>query len=296
MTINSTYEPYSQQVDYLEANRELLRTLPLESVNQVLDLACGTGIMSSLLFELKPQVRIIGVDISNESLDIGRDKFTQQGRLVANIDQLKQFEKQGQGGILLLEGSAETLPFEPESFDLVIMGGAIHLLRNKVKLLESVRTVLRPEGLFTFNTAYYVGTYSEGTESFYSQWLKEALAVMEEKNAVRRSQGQTPFLRKRGTVSRAFDKAWMSPQQWQELLHQQGLKTVRSYERTVIMPQSGFESLVAYGGLAEVLMSGYPVDVAGECLQIAARRTFASMALTELPRRWYENTSAPLNP
>ncbi len=293
MKLNSTYEPYSQQTEYLEANRELLRTLPLERVNQILDLACGTGIMSSLLLELKPNVSIIGVDISADSLDIGRQKFAQQRLLAEDIAALRQAEEKGKGAILILEGSAEDLDFEPESFDLVMMGGAIHLLREKVKLLNNVRRVLRPTGFFTFNTAYYVGTYIEGTESFYSEWLKEALAVMEEKNNARRAAGKKPFLRKRGTVSRAFDKGWMSPEQWQELLAQNNLKTIRSGQRTVVMPQSGFESIVGYSGLAEVLMSGYPVHVAGECLQIAARRTFGKMGLKELHRRWYENTSIP---
>jgi ubiquinone/menaquinone biosynthesis C-methylase UbiE len=293
MTVNFTYEPYSQQAEYLDANRQLLKTLPLDSVSQVLDVACGTGILSSLLFELKPQVSIIGVDISSESLNIGRQKFTQQGLLAEDIEALKQAREKGNGSILMIEASAQDLPFEPESFDLVMMGGAIHLLRDKAKLLNNVRKVLRPKGYFTFNTAYYIGTYVEGTESFYSEWLKEALAVMEEKNNARRAAGEMPFLRKRGTVSRAFDKGWMSPEQWQALLDQNGMTTVRSEQRTVVMPQSGFESLVGYGGLAEVLMSGYPVDIAGECLQIAARRTFENRKLTELPRRWYENTSVP---
>ncbi len=293
MKLNSTYEPYSQQAEYLEANRALLRTLPLDSVNRVLDLACGTGIMSSLLFELKPQLTIVGVDISQESLEIGRQKFKEQGLLARNIEELKQAKANREGAVLMQEGSADELPFAPQSFDLVMMGGAIHLLPDKEKLIQSVARVLQPTGFFTFNTAYYIGTYIEGTESFYSDWLKEALAVMEEKNNARREAGEKPYQRKRGTVGRAFDKGWISPEQWQDLLSENGMKTVRSEERTVVMPQSGFESLVGYGGLAEVLMSGYPVEVAGECLQIAARRTFEKRGLTELPRRWYENTSAP---
>ncbi len=289
--LDTTYEPYSQQAEYIEANRELLKTVPLDSVNRVLDLACGTGIMSALLFELKPHVTIVGLDLSEESLNIARDRFARLGVLATDNVGLEQAAQVGQSSILLLKGSADDLPFAPNCFDLVMMGGAIHLLRDKAKLLEGVRVVLRPEGYFVFNTAYYVGTYTEGTEAFYSEWLKEALAVMGEKNEARRLAGEKPFARRRGTVSRAFDKGWMSPDQWQALLSQQGLKTHLSNERTVVMPQAGFESLVAYGGLAEVLMSGYPVDVAGECLQIAAHRTFAKLGLTELPRRWYENIS-----
>jgi ubiquinone/menaquinone biosynthesis C-methylase UbiE len=41
----TTYEPFSQEPEYLDANYRFLETLPLGSVRRVLDLACGTGTM-----------------------------------------------------------------------------------------------------------------------------------------------------------------------------------------------------------------------------------------------------------
>ena len=47
----------------------------------------------------------------------------------------------------------------------------------------------------------------------------------------------------------------------------------------------------AYGGLAEVLMSGYPVEIASECLQEAAGRAFRNAGIKEVERYWLEVTA-----
>jgi len=52
--------------------------------------------------------------------------------------------------------------------------------------------------------------------------------------------------------------------------------------------QRGLELVGAYGGLAEVLMSGYPVEVASECLQRAAGRAFERLGIESVPRNWLE--------
>jgi hypothetical protein len=38
-------------------------------------------------------------------------------------------------------------------------------------------------------------------------------------------------------------------------------------------------------------MSGYPVDIASECLQEAAGRAFNNLGLTEVDRYWLEVTA-----
>jgi len=50
--------------------KEILKKIP--SVNTVLDLACGTGILTRLIADTHPQVKIIGVDIMQSYLDVAK--------------------------------------------------------------------------------------------------------------------------------------------------------------------------------------------------------------------------------
>jgi hypothetical protein len=107
-------------------------------------------------------------------------------------------------------------------------------------------------------------------------------------NAANRAAGKDPIPRIRGTASRAFQKGWMSPREWQELLEHQGFRVARCVQRSVPISQQGLERVGAYGGLAEVLMSGYPVEIASECLQLAVSRAFHKLGVSEAPRLWLE--------
>src|SRR5262245_59658150 len=85
MEVVTTYERYSEEPEYIGANKALLETLNLGAIRRVLDLACGTGLLTDLLLELcKGQSVIVnGRDISTESLDIGRRVFRKKGLLAS---------------------------------------------------------------------------------------------------------------------------------------------------------------------------------------------------------------------
>lgn len=291
MPVITSYEPFSQDPEYIEANREFLRTLPINSVRRVLDLACGTGTLSELLLELQPLVGIVGVDISRESVEIAREFFLQKKLLVEDSAALNLALASGQSAIQLIEGSADDLAIDSQSMDLVIMGNAIHLLPDKNKLLQGITQVLAPSGIFAFNSCFFVGTYPEGTENIYTEWIKEALAVLASKDQELRQAGGEGLSRKRGKGGRAFSRGWMSPSQWREVLKCNGLEVIQEYQRTVMMTQHSFEAIGAYAGFAEVMLSGYPVEVASEALQEAAGRAFRNLGIKEVPRLWLEVTA-----
>jgi len=50
--------------------KEILKKIP--SVNTVLDLACGTGILTRLIADVNPNAKIIGVDIMQNYLDVAK--------------------------------------------------------------------------------------------------------------------------------------------------------------------------------------------------------------------------------
>jgi ubiquinone/menaquinone biosynthesis C-methylase UbiE len=291
MEVVTNYEPYSQEPEYIAANKALVETFDLSSVRRVVDLACGTGLLSDLLLQMKPDVAINGVDISAESLEIGRRLFRERGLLAETDSELEAAFRAGRGAIRMEEKSAMDPPFPDARFDCGMIGNAIHLMPDKDVFMQGVRRLLKPNGQFAFNSVFFTGTFGEGTEPVYTEWMKEAVLLLSRKNEERAQRGDPPIKRTRGKFGRAFDKDWKTPEQWRALLEKHGFRVTRVYKRPIPITQHALELVGAYGGLAEVLMTGYPVDVASECLQRAVGPAFERCGVTEVTRYWLEVTA-----
>jgi ubiquinone/menaquinone biosynthesis C-methylase UbiE len=288
MTVNTTYEPYSQEREYIDTNRAFIDTLDLGKVSQAADLACGTCLLSSLLLDRKPDLAIFAADISEEQIEIAKRGFAAKGVRVIGLDEFQNANARGSGRVCLHHSSAAELPIADQQVDLVVMGNAIHLMRDKDGFLKEVSRVIRKGGTFAFNSVFFSGTFPPGSEPIYTEWLKQAVLVLNEKNEALAKVGKPPVPRVRGRGDRAFSKGWLSAQGWQDLLQRHGFTVTRSFKRELSISRRGLELVGAYGGLAEVLMSGYPVDVASECLQEAVGRAFDALKVESVGRYWLE--------
>ncbi len=284
--VDSTYEPYSQDPNYIAANSALLEDVPLDDVTRVADLACGTGLLSGVLIGRKPTLAISGIDLDPVQIEIANRTFP--GPVAKDLDAVREAAAAGTGAGCFMTGSAMELPFDTDEIDLVVMGNAIHLMPDRDRFLSEVSRVLRPGGMFTFNSVFYVGTFVPGTEAVFGEWMKEAVGVLAEENEARAARGEAPVPRVRGKGSKAFRKDWLSGDGWSEALDAAGFDTVHCADRPVPISEEGLGMVGAYGGLAEVLMSGYPVDIASHCLQEAAPRAFRKLGIDEVPRNWLE--------
>lgn len=285
--VDTSYEPFSREPEYIEANRQFVANLGVRPGMQVLDIACGTATMTDLLFEMAggPQapLKVVGLDLSRESLLFGQQYL--RGRAVYRP--LTDWD-QNTAAVYLLEGTAERLPLADASVDLALMGNAIQLVGNLDAMVAEIARVLRPGGRFGFNTSFYSGTYCPGTEHVYIRWVQEALGYIMRRDAQLRAAGQPGIPRQRGKAARAFSKPWLSADDYAQALQARGFKVERRFERTVPLTQSSFEKIGAYAGLAKVLLSGYPVKLASEALEWAAGPTLEAVGMVEVPRFWLE--------
>ncbi|MGH9749707.1 MAG: class I SAM-dependent methyltransferase [Candidatus Polarisedimenticolia bacterium] len=267
----TSYEPFSKSPEYLEANREFLKTLHLPEAAHLLDLACGTGVMTDAALAVRPRLRVTGIDLSRESLLLAQEHFAA-----------------GRPDVFLVRGTADVLPFPDTTFDAGMMGNAIHILRDPLALAREIRRVLRPGAIFAFNSSFYAGTFAPGTERFYHDWVKEALRWIQEEDRALRARGLPGIPRRREARGGAFTNRWRTPAEWGALFEEAGFATVRLSERVVPMTGESFEAVGAYAGMAEVLLSGYPVASASAALQAAVAPALRSMSLTTVPRNWLE--------
>ncbi|MHA7875460.1 class I SAM-dependent methyltransferase [Roseivivax sp.] len=291
--VDTTYESYAQDNHYVSVNRQLVSEVDLGAVSRVADLACGTGLLSRMLLERKPGLAVCGIDLDPVQIELSRRGLEEDGaRFHDSLEAWRAAAEAGQGGVHLRVDSAMELPFADGEIDLVVIGNAIHMMPDRPAFLAEVARVLRPGGQFVFNSVFYAGTFVEGTEMVFTEMMKEAVLAMNELNAERKTRGEPPVPRKRGTVKRAFQQTeWVSEAGWAEAVEAHGLRVTMSRQTPVAISQRGLELVGGYGGLAEVLMSGYPVDIASECMQAGVARAFANLEISEVPRNWLEVTA-----
>ncbi len=280
--INTSYEPFSQQPEYIAVNRGFIDSLRLLHCGHILDLACGTGTLAEQIIDLYPVIDLIGLDLDRESLRLGWQHFRGLG-LMGDDGQ-----RPGKPQILFLEGTADCLPLQDQSVEAVVMGNSIHNLPDQDLLLREIHRVLKPQGMFAFNTSFFAGTFPPGTENLYHEWLKLSLGYIQAKDAELRGQGLPGIKRKRGTSHQAFSKQWPTPAEFTQLLLRNNFEVQWYCHRTMLMNQQSLETVGAYAGLACVLLSGYPVELACEALEASAGPAFAAMGLNEVRRLWLE--------
>ena len=97
----------------------------------ILDVATGTGDFALQALALNPK-KVIGVDISEGMLEIGRKKVRKR-----NLS----------GKVELVTGDSEDLAFDDDTFDAVTVGFGVRNFENLEKGLAEIRRVLRPEGM-----------------------------------------------------------------------------------------------------------------------------------------------------
>ena len=267
--LDPSFEPFSREPEYIEVNRGLTQGLPIATARTVVDLACGTGALTALVLEELDRARrdgeaqvsarivqVIGVDLSAEALGLARQH-------------LKDAAPGGEQAALL-RTSCDRLPLADDTIDAALMGNAIQLFDDKDRLLKEVRRVLRIGGSFAFNTSFYAGAYLPGTQGFYLTWVQEALRYVSGKDSELRRQGKPGIRRRKGLVPRAFSNPWLSPAEYEELLRRNGFEVTRSAVRVVTLTRHSLQAIGGYAGLATVLLSGYPSELACEALQRAA--------------------------
>lgn len=125
----------------------------------VLDLGAGTGLFSQHLLEKYPQARFKLIDVAEEMLAIGRERFK---------DKIEQFQ--------FVVDDYRKIDFAAE-FDLVVSSLSIHHLTDEEKqdLFRKIYTALCEGGVF-INVDQVKGPTLNLQEIYWSDWLAKIRA------------------------------------------------------------------------------------------------------------------------
>ena len=108
--------------------------LDLEPGSSVLELACGTGILTRVLRDRLPKtIRLVATDLNEPMIANAATKFTQND------------------GIEWKQADASSLPFDDESFDAVVCQFGMMFVPDKARAAREARRVLKRGGVFLFS-------------------------------------------------------------------------------------------------------------------------------------------------
>jgi len=145
---------------------DLAQRLPKEPSGDVLEIACGTGIVTIKLRErLDPSVRLVATDVSRPMLDYAR----------ARLDDRSDIEWR--------EADALALPFDDNEFAAVVCGFGMMFMPDRAAALREARRVLGDGAILLFNVWDRIG---KNLHAFASAQVLEALFPRDHEMSFRR--------------------------------------------------------------------------------------------------------------
>lgn len=277
-----TFEAFAAHPFYTEVNRALVQQALTHFANRppdipltIVDMACGTGAITRLIAEeldqQGKQAHLIGVDPSAEALRRARKSML-------------EMSDRGKTGIQtdFIQGEAEDLPRIVHNADAAFFCNAIHLVPDKLSAFQQVFSILASGGIFACNSAFYEGTYVEGTERFYQQWTMRAVRLLRKEHPeVRLSRN-----------AKAMAMQWLIPEGYVDLLKQAGFGCVETIYQNAIISLDAWHDLGQYWLFIEGALPGAPLALAADALGKAVYQVGQEAGLTAVPRMWLQIVAA----
>ena len=155
-TISNEYDDLNRVISFgidIKWRHKVVQIISEKKPTNILDIATGTGDLAINLIKTDA-TQIIGLDISEGMLDVGRKKI---------------LKKQLDNTIEMVVGDSENLPFDDNSFDAITVAFGVRNFENLEIGLAEILRVLKPDGLFVvletsipvkfpFKQGYYVYT------------------------------------------------------------------------------------------------------------------------------------------
>jgi len=133
-SIPENYDRYLGPVLFDPYAVDLVSRLNVSGDASVLEIACGTGIVTRRLRDrLGPNARLVATDLNEAMLGYAARKFSSEDAI-----QWKQAD-------------ATDLPFADQSFDAIVCQFGLMFVPDKEKALSEAYRVLKPGGTFLFN-------------------------------------------------------------------------------------------------------------------------------------------------
>jgi SAM-dependent methyltransferase len=125
--VAENYERYLVPAFFARWAVDLIECARLRPGQRVLDVGCGTGVVTRMAAQRHPGIRMVGIDRDPAYLAVARSAA-------------------GGGAVEWLAADASSMPFEDESFEVVLCQQALQFFEDRLACLEEMRRVLVDKG------------------------------------------------------------------------------------------------------------------------------------------------------
>lgn len=125
------YDLLNELIPYQETLKLMISKIPPGDQN-VMDMGCGTGNLVKLLSNSRNDVKITGIDYSEEALNIAKDKLKNKNDINFYKVDLR-----------------DTLPFEDGVFDIILIHNVLYTIseEHRLGLIKEVLRILKKGGI-----------------------------------------------------------------------------------------------------------------------------------------------------
>ncbi|WP_413164402.1 class I SAM-dependent methyltransferase [Capilliphycus salinus ALCB114379] len=156
----------------------------------ILDAGCGSGYKSLVLAEANPGAKIVGIDLSEKSVDLAQKRLEHYGFTNCEFHAIP----------------IENLPKLGLEFDYINADEVLYLLPDIVEGLKAMKAVLKPEGIIRSN----LHSYFQRASYYRAQELFKFMGLMNE------SPGEMEIEVARETMNSLKDQVLIKRQTWTE--------------------------------------------------------------------------------
>lgn len=258
-----SFEAFSRHPFYKDVINRLVALTDLKPGQRVMDLGAGTGAVTRLLAEKVSGHKgseVIAVEPSASALEIAR----------------RNLENASGAVVRFVQSTAEQISEIVRSpLDAVFFCNAIHLVKEKARVIEEVWASLCRGGAFSFNTTFFSGAEPPESEQFYKRWMLRALRLLKTNYNLQPAREEKVEARQR-----------LTEEEYDRLVRDHGFEVKSREVVKVNMPLESFEDISGYELWIKGVLPGIPLNIGAEVLKEAAHAAFLELGLTSSPRNW----------
>lgn len=135
------YDKVLEKTRYHATLKSIIRKIKLEIPfdAKILDIGCGTGLATEVIWEKYPKSEITGLDYSENMLDLYKKRFPKLDIVIGDFNKADNFS---------FFNSRKKFEFLDREFDLIMSTGAISEYGEINKVIQFVYNLLKYNGVF----------------------------------------------------------------------------------------------------------------------------------------------------